>query len=550
MTFFTTGGSVLCTRPFDVMGSSVEGNPLMKDAGGFAVGSATLTSGVLSGKTRRHVFGVLAATGLVATATTVVGGALAGASGAPRATGWWEWTVPLIPVRPTSPIIPALGLFYAGIILLCRAWLWLRQAVRSRQLRSAHVIALAALWVVPLLLGPPLASRDVYSYIGTGELAVAGHDPYRPDVPRTPADVRPAVDPIWRDGPTPYGPIFTVAEENLVRVSGHSLIVRVLAFRLLALAGLAAAALGVSWLASAMRRNRADALALLLCNPITLLHLVSGAHNEALMIGFLALGTGLCMSIRRRWAWWVGLVFCVAATAVKAPAALAVLALLCKGFGPAAPKRLWVRLTVGGPFSVAVLDVIGRATGYGWGWARIIARSGATVFSYLSPVALVGAVSQHVAKILGANTDPSTAIRTLAALLGVGYTIRRLRRSTGLDWPNALGSAFFVAAVVLPSMQPWYLTWALVLLAAADGGRSGHRIVFVSVLMSFLVLPAGPSLGNAIFHGGYQATMAKTAAVLVVLIAIGFSAEWRETWQNRRIPTPRRALSEAVRRDR
>jgi hypothetical protein len=520
------------------MGSPVEGNPLMNDVGGLTEESATLTAGAVSGKPLRHVFGVLAATGVVATATIVIGGALAGASGAPRATGWWEWTVPLIPVRPTSPIIPALGLFYAGIILLCRAWLWLRQAVRARELRSAHVIALAALWAVPLLLGPPLASRDVYSYIGTGELAVAGHDPYRPDVPSTPPDVRPAVDPIWRDGPTPYGPIFTVAEKSLVRLSGHSLIVRVLAFRLLALAGLAAAALGVCWLASAMHRNQADALTLLLCNPITLLHLISGAHNEALMIGFLALGTGLCMSTRRQWAWWVGLLLCVAATAVKAPAALAVLALLCKGFGPAAPKRLWVRLTTGGTLSLAVLDVIGRATGYGWGWARIIARSGATVFSYLSPVALAGAVSQHVAKILGANTDPSTAIRTVAALLGVGYTVRRLRRSTGHDWPNALGSAFFVAAVVLPSMQPWYLTWALVLLAAADGGRSGHRIVIVSVLMSFLVLPAGPSLGNAIFHIGYKTTMAKTAAVLVVLVAIGFSSEWRQTLQNRHILTP------------
>jgi hypothetical protein len=528
-------------RPLDLSGAPITGVPRLTDVGGTTQGSATSTPGALVGKPIRHVFGVLAVTGVVATATTVVGGALAGASGAPRATGWWEWTVPLIPVQPTSPIIPALGLFYAGIILLCRAWLWLRQAVRYRQLRSVHVIALAALWAVPLLLGPPLASRDVYSYIGTGEIAAAGRDPYRPDVPSTPADVRPAVDPIWRDGPTPYGPIFTVAEKTLVRVSGRSLIVRVLAFRLLALAGLAAAALGVSWLAAAMRRNQADALALLLCNPITLLHLVSGAHNEALMIGFLAIGTGLCMSTRRRLVWWVGLVFCVAATAVKAPAALAVLALLCKGFGPAAPKRLWVRLAAGGTLSVAVLDVIGRSTGYGWGWARIIARSGATVFSYLSPVALVGAASQHVAKVLGANSDPSTAIRTLAALFGVGYTIRRLRRSTGHDWPNALGSVFFVSAVMLPSMQPWYLTWALVLLAAADGGRSGRRIVVVSVLMSFLVLPAGPSLGNAIFHGGYQATMVKTAAVLVALIAVGFSAEWRETWQNRRVLTTRQS---------
>ena len=481
----------------------------------------------------RRLFWLIAAVGVLATSMAVVGGALAGASGAPRTSGWWEWTVPLIPVRPTSPVIPALGIFYAGVILMCRAWTWLRQATRAKKLHSRHVLALAVFWIVPLLLGPPLASRDVYSYIGTGELAASGRNPYLPAVATTPSDVRGAVDPIWRDGPTPYGPIFTVAERVLVHTSGRSLIVRVLAFRLLAIAGLAAAAFGVSRLATSMHRNRADALALLLCNPITLLHLVSGAHNEALMIGFLALGTALCISARRQWKWWLGVLFCVAATAVKAPAGLAVLALACKGFGPAAPRRLWARMASTVAVSALFLDIIGRVTGYGWRWARVLLRSGEAVFSYLSPVAVLSALSRHIADILGANMDPTIAIRTVGALIGVAYTVRRLRRS-GPDWPNALGSAFFVAAIVLPAMQPWYLTWGLVLLAAADGGRSARRIMVISIVASFLVLPAGPSLGEVIFSRGYEPLFAKTLAALTVLVAIGFSAEWRQSWHNRR----------------
>ena len=83
-------------------------------------------------------------------------------------------------------------------------------------------------------------------------------------------------------------------------------------------------------------------------------------------------------------------------------------------------------------------------------------------------------------------------------------------------------------------MQPWYLTWGLVLLAAADGGRSARRIMVISIVASFLVLPAGPSLGEVIFSRGYEPLFAKTLAALTVLVAIGFSAEWRQSWHNRR----------------
>lgn len=494
--------------------------------------------GIIDRLPTRRLMAMLAAAGFLATAGAVVGGALAGASGASRSTGWWEWTVPLIPVRPTSPIIPALGLFYGGIIGLCRAWLWVRQATRNGKITSRHVIALATIWTIPLLLGPPLASRDVYSYVGTGEVAASGHNPYRAEVSTTPADVRPSVDPIWRDGPTPYGPLFTAAEKAVVKVSGKSLVVRVLAFRLLALAGLAAAGIGVTLLATAMHRNRADALALVLCNPITLIHLVSGAHNEALMVGLLALGTGLCISTRSRRVWWSGVAVCVLAAAIKAPAALAVVALGCKGYGTAAPRRLVRRLAATAALSVALLEVIGRVTGYGWEWVRVLAQSGASVFSYLSPVSLLAKLSQHAASVFGANADPATAVRSVAALLGIWFAVTRVRRSHG-DWPNALGSVFFVAAILLPSMQPWYLTWGLVLLAAAEGGRPGRRIVAVSVLMSFLVLPAGPSLGTVIFHEGYQTPMAQTLAVLVLLVLVGFSAELRRSWRKRRWPVVR-----------
>jgi alpha-1,6-mannosyltransferase len=35
------------------------------------------------------------------------------------------------------------------------------------------------LWVLPLLIAPPMYSRDVYSYLAQSEIAINGLDPYK-----------------------------------------------------------------------------------------------------------------------------------------------------------------------------------------------------------------------------------------------------------------------------------------------------------------------------------------------------------------------------------
>ena len=67
------------------------------------------------------------------------------------------------------------------------------------------------LWVLPLLLAPPMYSRDVYSYLAQSEIALLGLDPYRVG-PATGLGLDHvftlSVPNMWRETPAPYGPLF------------------------------------------------------------------------------------------------------------------------------------------------------------------------------------------------------------------------------------------------------------------------------------------------------------------------------------------------------
>ncbi|OWY62053.1 hypothetical protein B7486_60475, partial [cyanobacterium TDX16] len=290
--------------------------------------------------------------GLVGSVTMAVGGALAGAASPLGPGSRWLWEVPSIPVRPAVDLLPALVAFYGGLVLLSRAWLRMGPAVRSlrapERRRRQVVLAVAALWALPLVLGPPLGSRDVYAYAAVGELAVAGHDPYEVG-PSVLGDggLLDAVDPLWREQPTPYGPSFLAVARGSAGVVGSHPLTAVLVYRVLAVAGLALVAAFLPRLAVRFGGDGATALLLALANPLTMLHLVSGAHNEALLAGLVVAGlalatgprapttpSGLALGWRPRGpvdparasslAYGCGLVLCALAAGIKVPAALAV----------------------------------------------------------------------------------------------------------------------------------------------------------------------------------------------------------------------------------
>src|SRR5438876_1167318 len=105
------------------------------------------------------------------------------------------------------------------------------------------------------------------------------------------------------------------------RLSGHRVLWAVAGFRMLAVIGLALLAWGIPALAHAVGRDITLAFTVAVLNPLVLLVLLGGAHNDALMLGLLVLG---CTLAARRHP-LAGLACCALAAEIKAPALIAAL---------------------------------------------------------------------------------------------------------------------------------------------------------------------------------------------------------------------------------
>lgn len=429
-----------------------------------------------------------AVVGLLGTVTMVVGGTLAGAA-APGASGRL-WSVPTVPVSPRADLLVALTLFYAGMIVLVRSWLRLRRQVLRQGLAAVIVVAVAVIWALPFLVGPPLGSRDVYAYGAQGRLASEGIDVFS-EGPSALGDnpMLEPVDPLYLDSPVVYGPVFVALSSALSDWTGDGLVASVLAYRLVAVLGLTVAAVGVWDLARSMGRNTADAMVLTIANPLVLLHLVSGAHNEALMLAFLM--SGLALGTRPRFR-HLGIVLCAFAATIKVPAVLGAAFLAWPWIVAAVDWRSrFSRLALAAAETLAVITLATRSTPWGWGWVDALIDA-SPVDAYLSVTNIVGG-AVHV--LTGFEASSVLAVARVSGMVLAAFIVLALllnRRHSGLV---GLAWALLLIAVLHPTTQPWYLTWGLLLMAAATAGERNRWLVTGCAAAAFVVLPVGPQLG-------------------------------------------------------
>ena len=188
--------------------------------------------------------------------------------------------------------VPAVGLTYLGIALLVAAWLAIGAEIRAgRPPSRAQLTATVVAWALPLAIGSPLFSRDVYSYAAQGQMVVRGSNPYRfgPIVLGS-GKFLSAVSPTWLNTRAPYGPLFVGLDAFVVRHAANNLVAAVIGLRLLSLVGVALIAVFLPRLAARHGVPATTALWLGVLNPLILLHFVNGAHNDALMLGLLVAG--------------------------------------------------------------------------------------------------------------------------------------------------------------------------------------------------------------------------------------------------------------------
>ena len=435
---------------------------------------------------------------------------------------------------PSRNATLAIAVTYTGIVLTVLAWLWIGKMLRTRGAvppapTRAQLARTAVLWAIPLAVAPPLFSRDVYSYLAQSAILARGLDPYV----LGPAEALGVDDPltrsiptIWRDTPAPYGPLFLLMGRAITALTGTDIVFGVLAHRVLALAGLALIVWALPRLARRCGLDVGLALWLGAANPLVLFHLVSGIHNESVMVGLMLAGLELGLRAGHRALdhhLLLGGTLVVAASAVKLPA------LLVLGFlGIESARRRGGRIrdvaAVAGVLSVLTVLAylpLSVGTGVGLGWLSTL-DTPTLIRSWMSLSTDLGLLGGQLGILggLGDHTDSVLAVARAIGLVGAAVAVGTLLLATLRGRLDPIsGAAAGMGAVVVfgPIVHPWYLLWAVIPLAATRGLPLYRRtILAASAVLALVVPPTGADFNFRAF----QLPLAMVAGLLMLVLML------------------------------
>ncbi|MCG7606951.1 hypothetical protein BA059_08485 [Mycolicibacterium sp. (ex Dasyatis americana)] len=451
-----------------------------------------------------------------------------------------------------------------GAVMMALAWLMLgRFALGPRRMSRSQLDRTLLLWALPLLIAPPMYSKDVYSYLAQSEIGYIGLNPYQVG-PATGLGLDHvftlSVPSLWRETPAPYGPLFLWIGESISALTGENIVAAVLCHRIVVLLGVGLIVWATPRLARRCGVAEVSALWLGACNPLLFMHLVAGIHNEALMLGLMLAGTEFALRgigaarsatsgsvvapiiprpltwphSREDWQHWYpagmllfGTVLITLSSQVKLPSLLALgfvaMALAWRLGGTI--KAFFVASVPLGAVSLAVMALIGWASGLGFGWLGTLGTAN-VVRSWMSPPTLLALGTGQVGILLGLG-DHTTAVLALTRAIGVfliailvSWLLLAVMRGR-LHPVGGLGVALGGTILLFPVVQPWYLLWAVIPLAAwaTRPGFRGSTIAITLVVGIF-----GPTANGDRFTL-FQIVMATLASTVIVLILIGLT--WR-----------------------
>ncbi len=489
---------------------------------------------------------------------------------------------------PSRMFGTALALSIGGSIILVVAWLLIgRFAVgrfsvevlhgRSPERRMSRRQAdrTLMLWITPIILAPPLLSKDVYSYLAQSAIAYRGMDPYSVSPVRglgVDHILTRSVPNLWRDTPAPYGPLFLWMGEGITKVTGANITAAIFLHRCLALVGIALIVWALPRLARRCGVSSVAALWLGAMNPLVILHLAGGIHNEALMLGMMLVGLelsfraiygpdrlrkpGTLVPTRAGWILIAGGAVLAASAMIKVTSMLALgfvgiaLAMRWGATLPAlrhAPMREWwarskasvYALALSGGFYVVILAVvmigISLATGLGFGWTGTLS-TGAIVRSWMSIPTLLGVTTGRIGVGLGLGEHTQAildVIRPLGQVIAGLFIIRWMLATLGgrLHPLGALGVSMATVVLLFPFVQAWYLLWAVIPLAAwATGAWFRISTIAASAIIAIVVMPTSSNTSGIVLAQGVLAGVIMVAA----LTALFFEERSPRLWRRRR----------------
>ena len=368
-------------------------------------------------------------------------------------------------------------LFYLGLWLMLGAYalvIFNANAIGPR-LAIGAIVAAQLLF----LLAPPLLSQDVFSYIAYARLDVVHSlNPYT----HSPSDV--PTDAVYgfagsKDATSAYGPLFTIASLPMAKLGVST------AFWTLKLIA-AAATLGIvalTWrCAELLDRNPVPAALFVALNPLVLVHVVAGAHNDALMMVFVMGGVLALLADRPALAGALESI----AVGVKASAGLVAPFML-------AGTRRWGRLIAGAVLAAAAVLA-----------ASLIAFGGKALDALIligqnqektSQWSIPQRIADGVAALTGGDADSivhfTRALALAAFLVVLALLLRdawRKREQRGY-WIGAAGWATLALLLATAWLVPWYAIWLLPLAALSADRRLALAALALSAYMMVIAVP-------------------------------------------------------------
>jgi alpha-1,6-mannosyltransferase len=314
--------------------------------------------------------------------------------------------------------------------------------------------------VVAFAVAPVLLSHDVYSYVDYARLGVRhGLDPYLHPPSAAPAD--PAYAHVtWINTTSVYGPLFTLVTYPLAWLPVGVAVAVLKAVAALSVLGIA---LLVSRMAAWRGVDPLRAAAFVALNPLVLVHVVGGAHNDGLTMLLVTLSVAALLSAREASS---GATL-IAAIATKASAAFLAPFVFLDTYRRSTPtgrkppymsgNRPVGRLLAGALGAVVVVGVLAWIA-FGWDWLHgfELAEENQGLTSHLS-------IPITIARLTGLDPDPVRLVAGFLFAALVAYLLAWTWR--GGDWVRAAAWTAFALLLATAWLLPWYLLWPLPLVA-------------------------------------------------------------------------------------
>lgn len=363
-------------------------------------------------------------------------------------------------------------LLWVGVAVMLIAWLWLGRRVIDRTATEYTMVATTGFWLAPLLLSVPLFSRDTYSYLAQGALLRDGFDPYVVGPVENPNSLLDNVSPIWTTTTAPYGPAFILVAKFVTMLVGDDVVAGTMLLRLCMLPGL----LLLIWAAPRVARhvgaNGTASLWICVLNPLVIVHLMGGVHNEMLMVGLMMAAIALTFAGRPV----IGVSLIALAVAVKATAGLALPFLVWVWMRQLRDRRdmpavraFAVATAASVLIFVAVFAVMSWLAGVGLGWLTALAGSVKIINWLTVPTAAANLINAIGGLIFPVNFYAVLEVARIIGILTIVIALPLLwwrYRHTDREALTGISLVMVVVVLFVPAALPWYYTWPLAVAAA------------------------------------------------------------------------------------